>query len=204
MKFFWAILKEAYLHFFAVVGALSLASLVATVDLFDWPSSILHMIAWWKSIAYPIVDAVFNPILSWISSFVEFEIRLSNAMKDYLGVGIALTFSRFRGALFGWKKPAVTGEARPTADRAKVLTSLLRKPILALQLLLRTVFVWPIEVVLMTRLVFFARSIFPESTEDYVRNVRISNAIPLLPIFYCIALVLVSWMISIYHFVRKR
>ena len=204
MKFLWAIFKEAYLHFFAVIGALSLASLVATLDLYDWPRSILQMIAWWKSIAYPVVDAVFAPILSLISSLVEFEIRLSNAMKDYFGVGVALAFSRFRGALFGWKKPAVTDEARPTADRAKVLKSLLRKPFLAAQLLIRTIFVWPVEVVLMTRLALFARRVFPQATDEYVRNVRISHAITLLPIFYFILLVLASWVIGIYHFLTRR
>jgi len=125
-------------------------------------------------------------------------------MKDYFGVGVALAFSRFRGALFGWKKPAVTDEARPTADRAKVLKSLLRKPFLAAQLLIRTIFVWPVEVVLMTRLALFARRVFPQATDEYVRNVRISHAITLLPIFYFILLVLASWVIGIYHFLTRR
>lgn len=204
MKFLWAIFKEAYLHFFAVIGAISLASLVATLDLYDWPSSILQMIAWWKSIAYPVVDAIFAPVVSWISSLLDFEIRLSDAVKDYFGVGIALAFSRFRGALFGWKKPAATGEARPSADRAKVLKSLLRKPFLALQLLIRTIFVWPVEVVLMTRLALFARSVFPQESSEYIRNVRISHAITLLPILYFILLIFASWVIGIYHFLARR
>jgi hypothetical protein len=42
--------------------------------------------------------------------------------------------------------------------------SLLRKPFLASQILLRTIFAWPVEVVLMVRLALFARRIFPEAT----------------------------------------
>jgi len=200
MKSLFAIFKQAYLHFFAVIGALSLASLIASLDLYDWPTSILTMISWWKSLAYPVVDAVFHPVLRWLSEILEFEIQMSDATKDYLGVGVALAFSRFRGALFGWKKQTLAGDARQVADREKVLKSLTRNPVVALQLLLRTVIVWPVELALMTRLVLFARRVFPEAADDYIRNVRISHGITLLPIFYFTLLVATSWTIAVYQF----
>lgn len=204
MKLIWAVCRQAYLHFFAVIGALSLASLIASLDLFDWSSSILQMIAWWKSIAYPVVEMAFKPILSWISRILEIEIQMSDAVKDYLGVGIALAFSRLRGALFGWKKPISAAEAPPKADKIKVLKSLLRKPFLALQILIRTIFIWPVEVILMIRLALFARRIFPEETDEYIRNVQISHAITLLPIFYFVLLVLASWVIGTYNYIARK
>jgi ATP/ADP translocase len=55
----------------------------------------------------------------------------------------------------------------------------------------------------MVRLVIFARTIFPNEEPEYVRNVRISHIITLLPIFYFIFLVLASWLIAIYHYLTR-
>ncbi|MCC0009630.1 MAG: hypothetical protein H6875_04185 [Hyphomicrobiaceae bacterium] len=165
----------------------------------------MQMIDWWKSIAYPVVNAVVTPILTYLSNIFQFDIQLSDPVKDYLGVGIALTFSRIRGAFFGWKKlDSEDSRARSVADRAKVFASLIRKPLLAAQYLFRTILFWPIEVFLMARMALFARNIFPEQPPEYIRNVQISHSITLLPIIYFVFLVLASWAFSVHaFFVRK-
>ena len=196
-----AFLQQAYIHFFAVVGALSMASLVASLDWLDWPQIVLQMIDWWKDNAYPIVDFFINPILVLFAQFLDVNLTLPDPFRDYLGVGIALSFSRFRGAFFGWKKVgSENSNKRSIPNRQKVIGSILRKPFKAISIFIRTLLVWPVEVFLMTRLAFFAQSILPSADEEYIRNVKSSHFIALLPIWYFIFLVLASWIYSSYRY----
>lgn len=192
------VLKHTYQHFFGVMGALSLASLVASLQLYDWPLVVLGLIEWWKSIAYPVVDFLFAGILAFLSDLIQLEIRLNDVVRDYLGVGVVFCFSRFRGALFGWQRTVETDTGQVAkSDPARLFHSLRRKPAKAVIMSARTLFLWPWETIHLARLAFFARSAFPDETDEYIRGVRVSHLASLLPIFYLALLIIISWTISI-------
>ena len=180
-----------YIQFTAVVGALSLLSLLS--DIVELQGVILLMVEWWANQVRPVVDVVFAPLVALLDWVFPIEVTIPLVMKDYLAVGMVLILSRWRGASGGWKGGAT-----------KATRSVFRKPLGAILLLLRTVFVWPFELLLLTGNMLFAQRRFPERSDDELMQIRISHFIALLPVMYAIVLVVLNWALALFPFLLGK
>jgi len=200
-------LRAAYIQFAAVLGAISLISLLVSITEIELFGVVLKLVNWWAETARPIIVFFYTPILAFFGNLLNITFELPIVVQDYLAVGVALILSRLRGAFEGWRNTR-NGEADtlPLAKSHKlegrVLSSLLRKPLLAFSILLRTLFVWPYELLLMIRILFSAKTLFPEKSDEYVRHVRSSHAIALLPVLYCLVLVVINWILALFPTLR--
>lgn len=189
LRALYALLSQAYLQCAAVLGALSLASLFSGV--IEWQGTILAVISWWEATARPVVEFLYGPIVRWFGSLFGLDLTIPDPLKDYLAVGLVLILSRWRGITGGW-----TGGSR------KALNSIRRKPFVYISLLLRTLFLWPLEIVLLARTMLFARTLFPERSSEEIRQIRRAHFISLLPVVYSIALVIVNWLLIFFPEIR--
>lgn len=185
LKAVYVFLGQAYLHFAAVLGALSLASLFSGV--IEWQGLILSLISWWEATIRPVVDLIYGPLVRWFGGLLGVELSIPDPVKDYLAVGLVFILSRWRGITGGW-----SGGSRKAFD------SIRRKPITYISLLLRTLLIWPIEMLLLGRTLFFARSLYPERSKEEIRQIRVAHFIALLPVVYAIGLVFLNWILVLF------
>lgn len=185
------ILRQIYIQFAAVTGALSLAALLSHI--LEWQGVLLDMIEWWASTVRPAIDFVYAPFVWIIEQIFRIDFQLPTALNDYLAVGIVLILSRWRGATGGWK-----GGVGQAAGNVR------RKPFSALWLLITTLFLWPLELITLAQNMMFARRRFPDRSGDEIQQIRISHVIALLPVFYALALVVLNWLIALFPTLLTR
>jgi hypothetical protein len=184
-KLFVAIIRQTYIQFAAVTGALSLAGLLSHV--IEWEGVLLGLVNWWAETVRPIVHFVYAPLVGLFEFLLKVDLTIPPVVEDYLAVGLVLILSRWRGAAGGWK-----------GGTTKAARNLLRRPLGALLLLLRTLFAWPVELTVLTANALFARRRFPDREDAEIRQIRISHLIALLPVFYAVALVLGNWVLALF------
>lgn len=189
--FILTLLRQIYIQFAAVTGALSLAALLSHV--LEWQGVLLDMIEWWAATVRPAIDFLYAPLVWLIELAFRIDFQLPAALNDYLAVGIVLILSRWRGATGGWK--GGVGQAAG---------NLRRKPFAALWLLIKTLFLWPLELVVLAQNMLFARRRFPDRSADEIRQIRVSHMIALLPVFYALALVVLNWLIAFFPTLLAR
>ena len=178
-------LSQAYLHCAAVLGALSLASLFSGA--IEWQGVILALVSWWEATIRPVVDVIYGPVVQWFGGLFGLDLNIPNWLKDYLAVGLVFILSRWRGITGGWR-----GGSR------KALDSIKRKPLTYISLLLRTLLIWPVEIVLLARTMIFAGRLFPERSVEEIRQIRVAHFIALLPVVYAFGLVVINWFIVLF------
>jgi hypothetical protein len=189
--FIVTVLRQIYIQFAAVTGALSLAALLSHI--LEWQGVLLDMVEWWAATVRPAIDFVYSPLVWLIDYAFGIDFQLPVPLNDYLAVGVVLILSRWRGATGGWK--GGVGQAAG---------NLRRKPLAALWLLLKTLILWPLELVVLAQNMMFARSRFPERNADEIQQIRISHMIALLPVFYALALVVLNWLLAFFPTLLTR
>jgi hypothetical protein len=182
--FIVSVLRQIYIQFAAVTGALSLAALLSHILV--WQGVLLDMVEWWTTTVRPVVDFIYAPLVALLERILHIDVAIPIVLKDYLAVGLVLILSRWRGATGGWKGGA--GQA---------VGNVRRRPFTALGLLLKTLFIWPFELVVLAQNMIFARRRFPDRSSEDLLQIRISHMIALLPVFYAIALVLLNWLLAL-------
>lgn len=185
VRAFYVFLSQAYLHCAAVLGALSLASLFSGV--IEWQGVILALVSWWEATIRPVVDLIYGPLVQWFGGLFGLELNIPIWLKDYLGVGMVFILSRWRGITGGW-----SGGSR------KALDSIKGKPLTYISLLLRTLLVWPVEIVVLARRMIFAGRLFPERSAEEIRQIRVAHFISLLPVVYAFGLVVINWFVFLF------
>lgn len=144
----------------------------------------MTLVLWWETTARPVVDLVYGPLVIWLGDLIGLKIEIPNIIKDYLAVGLVFILSRWRGITGGW-----SGGSR------KALASIRRKPLTYFSLLFRTLFVWPLEILLLSRTMLFARNLFPERSSEEIYQIRLAHFISLLPVVYAFILVIANWLL---------
>lgn len=181
-KAFLTLLGHAYVQLASVMGALSLGSLAS--NFIEWKGVILQLINWWADTARPVVDFIYAPLIDALERLMRVEIVVPVLLKDYLAVGIVLILSRWRGSAGGW-----SGGAR------RAIGSALRNFWRACFLLVRTLLVWPAEIVFLLRNLLFAGVLFSERTAEEIYQIRVAHFLALLPVLYSILLALANWLL---------
>lgn len=181
---FRGLVSAVYIHFAGVIGALSIASLLSYV--IEWRGFIHAAVDWWAGVVRPIVDLVFSPVVYLLDKYLLTDFYIPILVKDYLAVGIAFIFSRWRGAAAVWKG-GTGGAAR------KIVKRFVMAPIL----LARTLFMWPVEMAAVFLNVFYARSRFPKHRgQEQIRQIRLTHALALLPVLYALFIVIANFFIE--------
>ena len=183
--------RQIYIQFAAVTGALSLAALLSHIV--DWQGVLLDLVEWWSGMVRPAIEFIYAPVILLMERLWAIDLALPAILQDYLAVGIVLILSRWLGATGGWKGGA--GQA---------IGTLRRRPLGALGLLVRTLFIWPLELVGLARNALFARKQFPERSAEEILQIRLSHLIALLPVFYALALVILNWLIAAFPYLLTR
>lgn len=171
----------AYSQVAGVVGAITLASFFA--HFVDWRGAVSELVIWWSTMVRPLVSIFLDPVISFLNGVFGLELRVPVLVEDYLGVGFVLVFSRLRGSNVGWNDGS-----------SRIARSIKNNLVASIGLLVRTILIWPLEVMRLAEQAMFAGKKFGDRSKEDVAGIRLTALLALLPALYFLVLWVVNFM----------
>jgi len=185
--------NQLFIQVAAVFGAVGILALFGEVYSaiflfeFEFKGFLEPLVNFWREVFRPAAAFFLRPIEALLSLVFGFEFRIPSIIIDYIAVGITFLFARWRASVGGWK-----------GGLTKAKGWLQRKTGTIAWLAVKTVFVWPAELVHMTRNLLFARKRFPERSNEDIAQIRYSHLLGLSPAFIAIILSISNWIYVIF------
>lgn len=191
------IVGALYFQLAAILGAISLASFLSELNLLEWRGLFIQLLDFWAQVGRPVFHFFLSPLLKTIELMCVCQVTVPDYGLDYAGVGFMLLFSRLRGTLGGWNRALLDplDDTDFVSDKRNPLRSAFKHLGSAIMLALRSVLIWPIEVLLMLRQLLLARRLHAGRSETYIRGVIWTHAYGLMPVFYCLFMIAGNWVL---------
>lgn len=176
---------NAYIHVLSVFGGVAFLAMLS--ELFQWQGFLPFLIDYWKMLFHPFADFLLLPFTLSLEWLLGFPIQFPDWLKDYLAVGGTMCLSRWRGISGGWNK-----------GYSRAVSSMARNPLATVILGLRTLLVWPVELVHLFLGAAIPHKRFPEFPPESMGQIRRTHIYALLPVVYAVAMFALNSIVVVF------